>query len=242
VPSFDHGSATIHYDDEGATDGFPVLLLAPGGMRSCSDKWTGMPWNPRTRLEGEGVRLIGMDQRNAGRSRAPVSASTGWADYRDDQLALLDHLGIERCQLIGMCIGGPFIINLLKTAPARFAAAVLLQPVGVSADNRPAFYEMFDAWASEVGGSHPEAAAGDWTSFRSNMWDGEFVVTASPDEVAKIDVPMLVMMGNDLYHPSQTSRTIAEVAPNVTFVETWKDEESLPETDRVIKQFLASNR
>ena len=72
-----------------------------------------------------------MDQRNAGRSTAPVTADTGWATYRDDQLALLDELGIERCHVVGMCIGGPYIAGLLTRAPERFASAVLLQPVGI---------------------------------------------------------------------------------------------------------------
>jgi pimeloyl-ACP methyl ester carboxylesterase len=237
MPVYVRDGATIHFDLEGPDDGYPVLLIAPGGMRSANDKWNAMPWNPRRALVGT-YRLIGMDQRNAGRSTAPVSASDGWATYASDQLGLLDHLGVERCHVVGMCIGGPYIIGLLTAAPERFASAVLLQPVGID-DNRDAFDDVFDGWQAEIADDHPEAGPDDWAAFKSNMWDGEFVLTATPEQVAAITTPMLVAMGNDQYHPASTSRQIARLAPDVTFLERWKDEESLPAADAAILEFLA---
>ncbi|MEJ7799847.1 MAG: alpha/beta hydrolase [Ilumatobacter sp.] len=237
MAQFSHGAASIHYDLEGA--GFPVLLIAPGGMRSANDLWNGVSWNPRSTLVDE-YRLIGMDQRNAGRSKAPVSADDGWDTYTADQLALLDHLEVKRCHVVGMCIGGPYIMNLLTTAPDRFTSAVLLQPVGID-DNREAMYEMFDQWADAIRPEHSDVALDAWQSFRSNMWDGEFVLTASRDQAAACRTPMLVAMGNDLYHPQSTSRELAELAPNATLVEQWKDGDPLAAIDATIKQFLAAN-
>lgn len=234
MASFFRGEAELHFDVEG--DGYPVLLIAPGGMRSANDAWEPMPWNPRTALAAT-HRVIGMDQRNAGRSTAPVSGSDGWHTYLADQIALLDHLEIERCHVIGMCIGGPYVLALLRAAPERFSAAVLLQPVGVEA-NTDSMYAMFDRWAAEIGGDHPEASEADWVSFRSNMWDGEFVITVSPDDVAAMTTPMLVMMGNDHFHPPSISRRIAALAPNATLVEEWKEGDALVAADTMIKQFL----
>ncbi|QGG94302.1 alpha/beta fold hydrolase [Actinomarinicola tropica] len=235
MASFDRDGATIHYDDEGR--GHPVLLIAPGGMRSANEVWGNMPWNPRTAL-ADGYRLIGMDQRNAGRSTAPVTGDEGWATYAADQLALLDHLGIERCHVLGMCIGGPYILGLLQAAPDRFDSAVLLQPVGID-DNRAALEEMFDAWRADIADRHPEADDAAWASYRSHMWDGEFVLTASPEQAAAIRTPILLLKGNDLYHPASTSDALAATLPDVTYVERWKDDESLPATDATIKEFLA---
>ena len=48
-------------------------------------------------------------------------------------------------------------------------------------------------------------------------------------------VPMLLAMGNDLHHPQSTSREIAALAPDVTFIEHWKEDECLPATDAAIK-------
>jgi pimeloyl-ACP methyl ester carboxylesterase len=237
MPTYMRDGATIHFDLEGCEDGFPVLLIAPGGMRSCNDKWLEMPWNPRRAL-ADTNRVIGMDQRNAGRSTAPVSGSDGWPTYAADQLGLLDHLGIARCHVVGMCIGGPYIMGLVTAAPERFASAVLLQPVGIDG-NRDAFDAVFDDWMSEIAGAHPEATPQDWASFKSNMWDGEFVLTATRDQVADVTVPLLVAMGDDRYHPQSTSREIARLAPDVTFLERWKDDASLPATDATIRDFLA---
>jgi len=60
-----------------------------------------------------------MDQRNAGgQSRAPITAQDGWHTYAGDHIALLDHLRIDRCHLYGQCIGGSFIMSLLKAQPS----------------------------------------------------------------------------------------------------------------------------
>lgn len=234
---YESGDLHIHYELEGA--GFPVLLIAPGGMRSANDLWAGMPWNPRIALVDQ-HQVIGMDQRNAGRSTGPVSADDGWHTYTADQLALLDHLGVEQCHVLGMCIGGPYIAALLKAAPERFRSAVILQPVGIE-DNRGALEDMFDAWATEVAGAHPAMDDAGWRAFRGNMWGGEFLLTASEADVAQMETPMLVLMGDDMYHPQSTSQAMAAAAPNCTLVEQWKDDESLPAANDTIRSFLASH-
>jgi pimeloyl-ACP methyl ester carboxylesterase len=237
MSSFDHDAATIHFDSEG--EGFPILLIAPGGMRSANALWNDMPWNPRSLADS--YRVIGMDQRNAGRSSAPVSAEDGWATYTADQLALLDHLDIDRCHVIGMCIGGPYIAGLLRASPERFASAVMLQPVGIEPGgrNRSAFHEMFDAWVELQADVHGDVDAATWTAFRSNMWDGDFLLTATEDDVAAFTTPLLVAMGNDLYHPQVTSRRIVELARDVTFVESWKEGDALVAFDGIARDFLA---
>ena len=67
MPSFRHGDIEIHYIERG--EGFPVLLFAPGGMRSASGFWKNSPWNPVAELSDR-FRVISMDQRNAGKSTA----------------------------------------------------------------------------------------------------------------------------------------------------------------------------
>jgi pimeloyl-ACP methyl ester carboxylesterase len=237
--TFVDGSVSLHYDIEG--DGYPVLLLAPGGMRSHNDLWNSMPWNPRAALS-DSYRLIGMDQRNAGQSTAPISAADSWSTYATDQLALLDHLGVEHCHVLGMCIGGPFVMALLTTAPERFTSAVMLQPAGVDATadgpgNGP-MREMYAQWADATAANHPEATEDDFASFGDNMWAGEFVLTATREQIATCDTPMLVMMGNDQYHPQSVSREIAALAPHATLIEQWKEPEFLDQTDATIKRFL----
>lgn len=236
MPFFEADDRRIHYEVAG--DGEPVLTIAPGGMRSAAALWDGQPWDPRQLSPDYAV--IGMDQRNAGRSTAPVSGDDGWATYTADQLDLLDHLGIERCHVIGMCIGGPYIMGLLLAAPERFASAVLLQPVGISG-NRAELRAMFEDWASTIADDHPEASADDWERFESNMWDGEFVLTATPEQVADVETPMLVAMGNDHFHPAETSRRLVDLAPAATLIEQWREPEHVPATDAAIRAFLSDH-
>lgn len=208
----------LYYEERGS--GFPVLLIAPGGMRSSVGFWQGTPWNPMDDLSDD-YRVIAMDQRNAGQSSGPISGSDGWHTYRDDQLALLDHLGVDRFHVAGMCIGGPYIMGLIEGAPERVASAVVFQTIGLD-DNRDAFYQMFDDWAKDLKESHPEMSEDDWSSFRANMYDGDnFLFNVGDEFVSAVQTPLLVLLGNDLYHPESSSRELARLAPNATLVEDW---------------------
>jgi pimeloyl-ACP methyl ester carboxylesterase len=224
MPTVQHDDVSLYYEESGA--GFPVLLFAPGGMRSSIEFWERSPWNPIEALSSH-FRVIAMDQRNAGRSKAPVTADDGWHSYAEDHVALLDALGVERCHLLGGCIGGSYCLGLMRAAPGRVAAAVLQQPIGADGQNRAAFYAMFDAWANDVRGSIPGVPDETWALFRSNMYDRDFVYSVSQDFVRGCDVPMLVLMGNDLYHPSATSREIAEIAPRAELIEHWKEPDTV---------------
>jgi len=234
MATFEHGDATIHYEEHGS--GYPVLLIAPGGMRSSIGVWANAPWNPVEQLSTE-FRVIAMDQRNAGLSTAPVSGSDGWHTYTADQLRLLDHLGIDRCHVAGMCIGGSYILGLLEAAPERFTAAVLFQPIGFD-DNRAAFLEMFDAWADELRPGHPEATEDDWASFRRTMYGGDFTFNSSREFVRGCQTPMLVLKGADVYHPTSTSLEIAELAPNATLIDDWKEGPARDAARAAVAEFL----
>ncbi|MGI9612534.1 MAG: alpha/beta fold hydrolase [Acidimicrobiales bacterium] len=238
MPMFENGDVSLYYEEAGA--GFPLLLIAPGGMRSAVGFWRSTPWNPIEQLSDR-YRVIAMDQRNAGRSTGPISGSDGWQTYRDDQLALLDHLGVDRFHVAGMCIGGPYIMGLIEAAPERVASAVVFQTIGLD-DNREAFYQMFDDWAVELKGTHPSMSEDDWTSFRSNMYDGdEFLFNVGEEFVSSAQTPMLVLLGTDLYHPESSSRTLARLAPNATLVEDWIPPEHHDVAKDAVASFLAEH-
>jgi pimeloyl-ACP methyl ester carboxylesterase len=229
------GDVTIHYDVEG--EGFPILAIAPGGMKSVRERWKSAPFDPTARLSDR-YRVITMDQRNAGDSWAPVSSRHGWATYTEDQLALLDHLGVDRFIVMGMCIGGPYALRLCLAAPERVAGAVLFQPIGLE-DNRDAFEDLFDQWATQIEGDHPEALGEAWTSFKRNMFGGDFLFGVTREDAAKCNTPALVMMGNDRYHPQSVSRDLVEIMPNAELIERWKDGSDLDASAEAIDAFLA---
>jgi len=238
MPTLRRGETTIEYEVQGT--GHPLLLLAPGGMRSSMSFWSRAPFNPITEFSGQ-YRVIAMDQRNAGASRAPITASDGWHSYADDQLALLDELRVERCHLLGMCIGGAFALSLSARAPERISAAVLEQPIGHSGTNRETFYDLFDGWAAEQKQTRSDILDEALSSFRTRMFGGDFVFAASRQSVAACTVPLLVLRGNDVYHPAPISEEIVRLAPHAELVHDWKTADDLPLALARVRRFLSEH-
>jgi pimeloyl-ACP methyl ester carboxylesterase len=234
MPWLERRDARIYYEEYG--QGSPVLLLAPGGMRSSIEFWQRAPWNPIEALAPH-FRVIAMDQRNAGRSTARVADGDGWDSYADDQLALLDHLELRRCALLGGCIGSAFALKLIARAEQRVAAAVLQNPIGLH-ENREAFYALFDGWAADVRKQQPDVPEGAWSAFRERMYGGEFVFSVPRDVVRRCSVSLLILEGSDPYHPTPISREIAALAPRCELVSDWKDPAKLPDVVSHVRKFI----
>jgi pimeloyl-ACP methyl ester carboxylesterase len=241
MPTFRHHDATIYYEEFGR--GFPVLTFAPAGLQSIIDVWNGpsAPVNPTTEFAGS-YRVIAMDQRNAGgQSRAPITAQDGWPTYAADHIALLDHLKVDRCHLYGQCIGGSFIMSLLKAQPQRIACAVLAQPIGRVGPMKPGRAARFDTWAKSLGNDHPEATEPVLDAFYQNLYGPGFVYSVDRAFVSSCRTPCLVLAGNDEAHPFPISEEVAKLLPSAEFVQEWKTEPALSAAKARIKEFLAKH-
>ena len=240
MPSFRHGDATIYYEEFG--QGVPILTFAPAGLQSTINVWSqpSAPINPTTELAAN-FRVIALDQRNAGgRSRAPISATDGWSTYTGDHVALLDHLGIERCHLYGQCIGGSFILNLLKTQPDRVASAVLAQPIGRVGALPPGRSARFQAWAESLT-DHPEATPAVLDAVFQNLYGPGFVYCVDRAFVSTCTTPCLVLAGNDEAHPLPISEELAKLLPNCELIREWKTGAALTSARARVKEFLAKH-
>ncbi len=234
MPVLERGDARIRWWETGS--GFPVLLFAPGGMRSTADKWGASPFDPRDALSGS-FRVISMDQRNAGASVAPVTADDGWHTYAEDHLALLDHLGIEQCHVMGGCIGSSYCLGLLRAAPERITAAVLQNPIGRH-ENRELFFGMFDSWAEPLLAERDDVDPGAMPPFRERMYGGDFTFNVDRDFVAGIEHPLLILAGDDDYHPRPIAEEIASLAPNNRMILDWKAGEAATAAAAAVREFL----
>jgi pimeloyl-ACP methyl ester carboxylesterase len=182
-----------------------------------------------------------MDQRNAGgQSRAPITARDSWDSYTDDHIAVLDHLRIDRCHLYGQCIGGSFIINMLKRHPERVAGAVLAQPIGRVGPLKPEWNANFKGW-TETLKDHPEATQPVLDAFYRNLYAPGFVYCADRDFVKTIKAPCLVLAGNDEAHPYPISEELSQLIPGCEFVKEWKTEPALTAAKAKVKEFLAKH-
>src|SRR5256712_9666381 len=154
------GSARIYCEEAGS--GFPLMLIPGGGLNSTIDGLKrGNPFDAIGEFKSE-YRCITADLRNSptGQSTGPVEVDRPWESYADDQLGLMDHLGIDKFIVMGFCIGGPFIWSLLKRAPTRIAAAVLAQPVGWGPEMRDPKYPgpFWKSWGAMLTANRPETA------------------------------------------------------------------------------------
>jgi pimeloyl-ACP methyl ester carboxylesterase len=220
MPLFEHENVAINYEVVGA--GFPLLLIAPGGMNSSIEWWARAALNPLD-VYAEDFQLIAMDQRNAGASTGPLDVEDPWGSYLDDQVRLLDHLGVDRCHVLGCCIGCSHALGLIQRAPERVTAAVLQQPIGIVEDNRELFNNMWRDWAERLVERRADIDAETVEAFGTRMWQGDFVLNVSRDFVRTVSTPLLVLPGIDPFHPGPIGREIAALAPNGRALEPWKD-------------------
>ena len=239
MPMLEHHGASIYYEESG--QGFPILTFAPAGLASTIAVWSEpmAPIKPAT--EFAGYRVIVMDQRNAGgRSRAPITAQDSWHSYAADHIALLDHLRIERCHLFGQCIGGSFIMSLLKAQPQRIASAVIAQAIGRVGPMKPTRPPRFEAWAKSLV-DHPEATEQVLDAFYHNLYDPGFLYSVDRAFVSGCKTPCLLLAGNDEAHPRPISDEIAKLLPNAEFIPEWKEGAPLEAAKLRVKQFLTKH-
>ncbi|MBI4205441.1 MAG: alpha/beta hydrolase [Betaproteobacteria bacterium] len=240
MPTIEHHGATIYYEEYGK--GFPILTFAPAGVKSTIAVWSqpSAPINPITEFADK-FRVIAMDQRNAGgRSWAPITAKDGWHSFTQDHIAILDQLRIERCHLYGQCIGGSFIMSLIKAQPERVASAVLAQPIGRVGPMKPGRPARFDEWAKGLK-DHPEATDEVLDAFCQNLYAPGFLYSVDRAFVSSCKTPCLVLAGNDEAHPYPISEETAKLLPNAEFIPEWKEGAALAAAKTRVKAFLAKH-
>ena len=240
MPSFEHDGARIYYEEFG--QGFPILTFAPAGLQSVIGVWSeaSAPINPTVEFATR-FRVIAMDQRNAGgRSRAPITAQDGWDSYTADHMALLDHLRIDRCHLYGQCIGGSFILNLIKAQPERITSAVLAQPIGRAGAMPPSRTARFNAWAASLT-DHPEVTEPVLQAFYQNLYGNGFVYCVDRAFVATVRTPCLVLAGNDEAHPYAIAEELSRLLPDCEFMAEWKTGAALAAARARVMAFLESH-
>jgi len=237
MPVYQRGETSIYYEEYGS--GFPLLLLAPGGMNSAIAFWSRMVFNPIEILQRD-FRVIAMDQRNCGQSTGPLDAEDPWGSYVDDQLGLLDHLGIDQYLALGSCIGSSYMLKQIERQPQRMRAGVLMQPIGLVERNREVFRDrIWQPWGEELVAKRPDLETETLMKFGARMWGGDFVFSVTRDLIPRIETPLLVLPGYDLPHPTETGLDLAELLPHSELLEDWKaSPEVVPHTVEVIQEFL----
>ena len=276
-----HDGAIIHYEVFGS--GYPLVLIAPGGVNSELASWQRSTIKP-VDLFADEFMLIAMDQRYAGQSIPPLKPFS-YVDAMHDIRAVLDDAGVEKAHFMGGCIGCAYIWRFIHDHPDRVSAAVGQDPVGLDHTNSPdVFYRMFHETMRLARAEGMEAvvnaamenptfvmnnAAGPFarrihddpafrqevidmgreryilliTAFRDGIWpQNPPYFTVSEDWMRTCPAPLLVLPGNDPFHPTSVGEQICREAPNARCLDVdARSEEKLPGTIETLREFLRTN-
>jgi pimeloyl-ACP methyl ester carboxylesterase len=120
MPSFHNGAVEIAYLDEG--EGDPIILVH-GFASSKNVNWVYPTWVSELRKHGR--RVIALDNRGHGESSKLYDSE----DYHigtmaGDVRALMDHLDIERADIMGYSLGGRMTAYLAQSYAPRVRSAI----------------------------------------------------------------------------------------------------------------------
>jgi pimeloyl-ACP methyl ester carboxylesterase len=245
MPIYQRGEVRIRYEEAGS--GFPLLVVPGGGLNSRVSNWQTAVINAMEEFKHD-FRCITIDQRNAngGDSTGPVPFENAWEAFADDQLGLMDHLGIHEFFYMGYCIGGCFAGKLLQRAPQRVVAAVFCQTVG----HRPEDPDVMvrhsrDNWLAGFQVRRPDMPMETIEKYLHSLFRAQpdFLYSVSREFIASCPTPILVLPDDTSSHPLPTSIDVASLAPNAEItVFPWRDPPELKARtiDRV-RTFLKSH-
>ena len=233
MPSANLNGIDLYFEESGS--GQPLLLIA--GLSGNTQGWATL--EP---VLAKHFQVIAFDNRGAGRSSSPNGPYTT-ADMAQDAVALLDHLGLGRVDVIGHSMGGMIAQELALTHPERVGRLVLLATQ--ARPNSTILEPWLDHWvqACERGedprgvmlflmpwfltpafmANHEqvEAALTEWVNDPYPASALGLAAQAAAcrshntfDRLARIAAPTLVLVGaEDIVTPVSCSRELAEHIP-----------------------------
>lgn len=239
MSSFRNGVVEIAFLDEGAG---PPIVLVHGFASTKEVNWVEPGWI--TTLTQAGRRVIALDNRGHGASSKLYDPSAYHsAKMADDVRALLDHLAIERADVMGYSMGARIVAFLAFKHPARVCSAIfgglgvrLVNGVGLpeniadaleapsSADVQDPMGQMFRAFAEQTK-SDLRALAACIRGSRQTM---------SRADVALIRVPVLVAVGtND--QVAGNAQELASLIPGAKALDIPNRDHMLAVGDKIYK-------
>lgn len=246
MPFYEKGQTRIHYEEAGS--GCPLLVIPGGGLNASIAGLANHDFNPMEEFRNA-HRCIAIDLRNSngGESSGPLEIERPWDAHADDQIGLMDHLGIDRFMVLGFCIGGPFIWNLLSKVPDRIVAAVLVHPSGFNPD-APGFFHRMNSksWGPQLCERRPDITMEMVNAFLTNMYPdtADFVFTVTREFVRGCKTPVLILPDDIPPHPYAMAMETARLAPNAQVsLFPWRTSpETISLALRHIDTFLTAHR
>lgn len=207
----------IVYKVYGEGNGNPIILLH-GGL-SNGDHYSGII----PALVEAGHEVITVDSRGHGRSTFD-DAQISYAQMAQDVLGLMDHLGIEKADIVGWSDGGIIGLEIALTQPERLNKVVAYganyDPTGVrlDVDTNDYFNAYIERAAEEYQQNSPEPEK--WDAFLANignMWATQPNYT--DEQLTTITTPFLILDGaNEEAIDLNQTKLMALLIPNAELV------------------------
>lgn len=229
---------SIHYDDQGPSDGIPVVLVH-------GHPFDRTLWAPQvTALTAAGYRVVTPDLRGYGASEV-VPGKTLLSDFADDIAALLDTIGLEQVVIGGVSMGGQITMEFQRTRPHRVLGLVLSDTSAEAETDEGKAYRvaLADRIVAEGMGGYadevidkmiasynvtalPDVAGHVLAMMRGTSPEGAAAALRGRaerpdyrDALARAAVPALVMVGaDDAYTPLSDAETLRSLIPSADLV------------------------
>jgi pimeloyl-ACP methyl ester carboxylesterase len=249
LPSFQNADIRLHFEVRG--DGRPLVFLH-GGTVSFEANYVAFGWPEK--FIARGFQVIGLDFRGHGRSDKPHDAgSYGTAAVAADVVALLDHLALDRVDLVAYSIGTAVALHLLQIIPTRLGRVALVATgdglVGLPPHEfsrvLPALAVVADR--SEYPQDVPKHAAAYWTFIQATGGDRAalkaFAEASYPPlsvgEAQSIGHPVLVVSG-DNDKVLGRGRRLSAALGNAMYLEVEGADHFSLAADETVKEAVAS--
>ena len=122
--TFKHDGLNLAYDDIANTDATETVVLIHGFASNRAENWRRLGWYGA--FERRGTRVVALDLRGHGESDKPHEAAAyDRAAMAGDILALMDHLDIQRADLLGYSMGCRMAILAATASPERVGNLIL---------------------------------------------------------------------------------------------------------------------
>ena len=241
MPSFRNGDVEIAYFDQG--EGEPIVLVH--GFASTKEiNWVNPSWVGE--LTRAGRRVIALDNRGHGASSKLYDPDAyEMALMAGDVRALLDHLAIERADVMGYSMGARITAFLAVHHAARVRSAIIgglgirlveghggaLASTIVDALEAPSLADVTDP-TGRAFRAFAEQTRSDLKSLAACMARPRQILTR--DEVAGITVPVLVAVGtkDDV---AGSAAELAALIPDARLLEIPGRDHMLAVGDKVFK-------
>ncbi len=242
--SFSSSGLTLKYIDQTPpdSDGEPILLIH-GFASNHAVNWVNTLWLKT--LLAAGRRVIALDNRGHGESDKPYDVDAYSTDrMAGDAAALLDHLDIERADIMGYSMGARITAFLAASHPERVRSAILgglgirlVEGVGLPAGIAGAMEAPDLAHVTDPMGrmfrAFAESTKSDLTALAACIRGSRQTMDAT--QLARIRAPMLVCVGtNDPI--AGDPHALARLIPGARGVDIPGRDHNLAVGDKIYKQ------